>query len=276
MLPPARASLIAADQPIRVAIPQPVTTVGVFDPGCSAATAGTDRIRPQSPGARLGDQMRRLGDAAESLPTYARSVFAALAAVAWRLAEHPSPVIVPAGRSPELRRALEMTNQRLGEEVRFEDIAGVVGLAPRSLARRFEDESGMTWRAVLRRMRVLRAIEELAADDAGHQNRVRVGYSSPVSLQRRVPGPDRPHAHRVPRQLPPVTGWLHPGLDPIAGSFHDSGKTGVLQDTVEASRRDASSAGAAHLIRGAALSRFACSRTPCRGVASEGDGPSSK
>ena len=44
-------------------------------------------------------------------------------------------------------------------------MAREVGLVPRSLARRFEEETGMTWRAVLRRMRVLRAIEELAAAD---------------------------------------------------------------------------------------------------------------
>jgi transcriptional regulator GlxA family with amidase domain len=85
--------------------------------------------------------------------------------VTWRLAEQPSPVVVPAGRSPELRRALRLTEQQLGDEIRFEDVADVVGLAPRSLARRFEAETGMTWRAVLRRMRVVRAIEELAAGD---------------------------------------------------------------------------------------------------------------
>jgi len=44
-------------------------------------------------------------------------------------------------------------------------LAQEVGLAPRSLARRFSDETGMTWRAALRRMRLLRAIEELAAGD---------------------------------------------------------------------------------------------------------------
>ena len=104
-------------------------------------------------------------DAAEPLPPYARSVFGALAAVAWRLAQHPSPVTVPAGQSQELRRALVITSERLAEDVRFEDIARDVGLAPRSLARRFEDEVGMTWRAVLRRMRVLRAIEILAAGE---------------------------------------------------------------------------------------------------------------
>jgi transcriptional regulator GlxA family with amidase domain len=92
-------------------------------------------------------------------------VFGALVAVAWRLAQHPSPVTVPAGQSPELRRALALTDDGLAEEVRFDDVARDVGLAPRSLARRFEDECGMTWRAVLRRMRVLRAIEQLAIDE---------------------------------------------------------------------------------------------------------------
>lgn len=73
---------------------------------------------------------------------------------------------MPAGRSAEVRSALRLTEERLGEEVRFEDVAAAVGLVPRSLARRFEAEVGMTWRATLRRMRVLRAVERLAADDA--------------------------------------------------------------------------------------------------------------
>jgi transcriptional regulator GlxA family with amidase domain len=118
-------------------------------------------------------------DADEPLPPYALSIFGALAAVAWRLAEHPSPVTVPAGQSPELRRALALTAEALAEDVRFEDVAGEVGLAPRSLARRFEEECGMTWRAVLRRMRVIRAIEAIAAGE-GSVTAVAhmVGYTS--------------------------------------------------------------------------------------------------
>jgi transcriptional regulator GlxA family with amidase domain len=69
-------------------------------------------------------------------------MFGALAAVACRLAQHPSPVTVPADQSPKLRRALARTNEWLAEDVRFEDIARDVGLAPRSLARRFDDEPG--------------------------------------------------------------------------------------------------------------------------------------
>jgi transcriptional regulator GlxA family with amidase domain len=110
-------------------------------------------------------ECRAWGECDEPLTAYAETLFAALAAVTWRLAEQPSPVVVPAGRSPELRRVLELTEQRLGGEVRFEDLAVDVGLTQRSLARRFAEETGMTWRAVLRRMRVLAAIEELAAGD---------------------------------------------------------------------------------------------------------------
>jgi AraC-like DNA-binding protein len=181
VLPPARAALISAGEPIQVSIPQPVTTSSVlFDPTFSSAPPAPLTVFDLSGLARaLVSECLGWPDADEPLPPYARSMFGALAAVTWRLAEHPSPVTVPAGRTPELRRALELTSDRLGEDVRFEDIARDIGLVPRSLARRFEDECGMTWRAVLRRMRVLRAVEELAAgEDSVTTVAHRVGYTS--------------------------------------------------------------------------------------------------
>jgi AraC-like DNA-binding protein len=181
VLPPARAALIAAGEPIQVAIPRPVTTSSVlFEPGFAPDPPAPLTVFDLSPLARaLVTECVDWPDAEAPLPAYARSVFGALVAVAWRLAEQPSPVTVPAGSSPELRRALVLTEERLAADVRFEDIAGDVGLAPRSLARRFEDECGMTWRAVLRRLRVLRAIEELAAgDDSVTAIAHSVGYTS--------------------------------------------------------------------------------------------------
>jgi AraC-like DNA-binding protein len=167
LLPPARAALIEAGRPIRVSIPQPVTTASVlFDTGFTPAPPAPLTVFDLNPLARLlVNECGAWGESDEPISGYAETLFAALAAVTWRLAERPSPVVVPAGRSPELRRALRLTEERLGGEVRFEDVAREVGLVPRSLARRFEEETGMTWRAVLRRMRVLRAIEELAAAD---------------------------------------------------------------------------------------------------------------
>lgn len=181
VLPPARAALIAAGEPIQVAIPQPVTTSSVlFSRDFADEPPAPLTVFDLSPLARaLVSECVGWPNAAEPLPPYARSVFGALAAVAWRLAEEPSPVSVPAGDSLELRRALALTHDRLGEDVRFEDIARDVGLTARSLARRFEDEAGMTWRAVLRRMRVLRAIEELAAgEDSVTTIAHAVGYTS--------------------------------------------------------------------------------------------------
>ena len=168
LLPPARAALIEAGHAIRVSIPQPVTTASVlFDKGFTPPPPAPLTVFDLSPLARaLVAECSTWGETDHPLTPYAETLFAALAAVTWQLAEHPSPVVVPAGRSPELRRALQLTEERLGGQVRFEDVAAKVGLAPRSLARRFEDETGMTWRAVLRRMRVLRAIEELAAGDS--------------------------------------------------------------------------------------------------------------
>ena len=181
LLPPARAALIAADEPIRVAIPQPVTTSSVlFDRGFAPDPPAPLTVFDLSPLARaLVTECVAWPEADEPLPAYARSLFGALVAVAWRLAEQPSPVTVPAGRSPELRRALAVTEERMADDLGFDEVAGEVGLTPRSLARRFEDECGATWTAVLRRMRVLRAVERLAADDdsvtaIAHA----VGYSS--------------------------------------------------------------------------------------------------
>jgi AraC-like DNA-binding protein len=181
VLPPARAALIAAGEPIQVAIAHPVTTSSVlFDPGFAPDPPAPLTVFDLSPLARaLVSECVAWPDAQEPLPPYARSVFGALAAVAWQLAEHPSPVTVPAGRSPELRRAIALTGDGLAEDLRFEEVAREVGLVPRSLARRFEDECGMTWRAVLRRMRVLRAVERLASTEESVTTIAhRVGYTS--------------------------------------------------------------------------------------------------
>ena len=91
---------------------------------------------------------------------------------------------MPAGRSPETRRALALTEARLADDPRIDEIACEIGLTSRSLARRFADELGMTWSAVLRRIRIIRAIELLAADDASiTATAMRVGYSSLSAFQ---------------------------------------------------------------------------------------------
>jgi AraC-like DNA-binding protein len=180
-LPPARAALIRAGVAIQVTIPQPVTTASVlFHTTFAPSPAATLAVVDLTPLARaLITECSRWGDEDATLDAYALAMFRALAEATWELAKQPSPARMPAGRSPEVRRAVALTAERLAEDPRLVDIASEIGLAPRSLARRFEQELGMTWRAVLRRLRILRAIEQLAGTEHPvTQIAFDVGYSS--------------------------------------------------------------------------------------------------
>jgi AraC-like DNA-binding protein len=180
-LPPARAALIRAGEPIEVTIRQPMSTASVlFHHRFVDAPSSPLTVIDMTPVARaLVIECSQWNDEHAALDRYALAMFRALAEVAWALAEHPSRTHMPTGKSNEVRRALTITADRMAEQPRFEGIAAEVGLAPRSLARRFEQELGMTWRSALRRLRVLRAIELLAGTDATvTQIAMDVGYSS--------------------------------------------------------------------------------------------------
>jgi AraC-like DNA-binding protein len=185
-LAPARAALIEAGVSIQVTIPQPVTTASVlFSPTFAPPPPSPLAVIDLTPLARaLIRECSRWGDEDAALDDYAIAMFRALAEATWALAEHPSPARMPTGRSAEVQRALALTAERLADDSRLVDIAGEVGLAPRSLARRFEQELGMTWSAARRRLRVLRAIEQLAGtDDPVTQIAMDVGYSSLSAFQ---------------------------------------------------------------------------------------------
>jgi AraC-like DNA-binding protein len=185
-LPPARAALIAAEHPIEITVPVPVVSASVLvSTDFAPAPAAPLSVFDLSPLANaLLAECGAWGESDEPLADYAVTMFRALVAATWELATRPSPARMPAGRSTELRRALALTQERLAEDPRVETIAADVGVAARTLARRFEEELGMTWRAALRRLRVLRAIELLAASDDTVTNiAMTVGYSSLSAFQ---------------------------------------------------------------------------------------------
>ncbi len=164
VLPPSRAALIAADRPIEVTVTRPALTSAVLLapsqlPPPSASLAAIDL----SPLARALLEECAPWTAEVPLTPYAETMFRALAAAVWALAERPSRLHMPAGRSEEVRAALAVTGQHLAGPTTVIEVAAAVGLTPRTLARRFEAELGMTWRAALRRLRVLRGAELLAA-----------------------------------------------------------------------------------------------------------------
>ena len=180
-LPPARAALIAAGRPIHVTLPQAVRSCSVlFDPEFVAPPVASLTVVNMSPLAR--ELILACGgwtDPDRPLDTYGRQLFLALAAVIAKLAVTPSEAAMPTPTSRGLVEAMTIMEARLAEDLAFEAIAQEIGMTPRSLARRFAAEMGMTWRQALRRVRMIRALELLADSSANvTQTAFTVGYSS--------------------------------------------------------------------------------------------------
>jgi AraC-like DNA-binding protein len=168
-LPPARAALIRAGEPVFCTLPGPVSAASVlFDAGFIPAPDRALSVFDLTPLARsLVRETRRLGSADAPGQGYAGAIFTALGAVAIELAHHPSPAWIATARTPALARALALTSAAIDGEPQAAQIARAAGLSARSLSRHCAGELGLTWRAALRRMRMIRAMELLASDRLG-------------------------------------------------------------------------------------------------------------
>lgn len=109
----------------------------------------------------------------------ADSFFTALRALSLEAAKHAAPFCLPAPRSPELRRAVRHILTHLSEPMALEAVACAAFLSGRTLARRFDDELGLSFREFLHHARMLRAMELLSREDARvTQTAVAVGFES--------------------------------------------------------------------------------------------------
>src|SRR3954470_7866034 len=169
LLPPQRAAWIAADVPIRVSIRAPVTCCSVlYAPTSIAPPARSCGVFALSPLAReMIRYAMRWGPDRAVEDAAADSFFLALATVCNELAARPDQSWLPRPRSDELKRAIEHTLARLDAPLSFGEVAHAALVSERTLARRFAEETNMTWRQFLRRARMIRAMELLAA---GHVN----------------------------------------------------------------------------------------------------------
>lgn len=179
-LPPARAALICAGREITVAMPQHLSACSVlFDIEFVEEPKTSLSVFEMTPLAKeLVLACRDYGPASQ-LDDYGLHLFKLLAANVWKLAESPSPAVLPTGQSNAVRKALALTEAQLNADPNFEEIASTVAMSSRTLARRFSDELGMTWRQALRRLRMNKAIEALADPQRGiTEVAFSVGYNS--------------------------------------------------------------------------------------------------
>ncbi|MCA9864103.1 MAG: hypothetical protein KC432_13815, partial [Thermomicrobiales bacterium] len=109
-LPPARAALIAAGQPVSITILTRLTSASVlFSPGFMPSPPAVS-VFDVTPLARaLLGECREYGPEGSPLPPYGRALFEMLATAVLRLAATPSPLSLPLPTSEPLRRALDLT-----------------------------------------------------------------------------------------------------------------------------------------------------------------------
>jgi len=179
-LPPARAALIAAGEPVRITLLQRVRACSVlFAPDFAPPPPAIFSVFEMTPLAReLLFALRGVSES-DALDPYTEALFQALIAVVWRMSERPTPAVMPVPGTESLRRALAIMQMRLDTDLRFDELAADVAMSPRSLARRFMGEIGMTWREAQRRLRMIRAIEMMAEGERGVADvALSVGYSS--------------------------------------------------------------------------------------------------
>ncbi|MGI3168363.1 helix-turn-helix domain-containing protein [Pseudooceanicola sp. C21-150M6] len=178
-LPPARAALIRAGAQIEVTLLTRLTTASTLFAPDMLTVPHPVTVFDMSPLARELTTAARPWTEDAPQTAYAETLFTMMAAEVTRLAATPSRCSLPRPTSTALIRAMDLTEAQLAEAPDFETIARNVGLSSRSLARRFASEMGMTWREALRRLRIIRAVELLAATDAPvTQVALDTGYSS--------------------------------------------------------------------------------------------------
>jgi len=167
-LPPARAALIHAGHQVTITILSKLTSASVlFSPGFIETPKRVLTVFEMSPLAReLVRECRNWGSENGPLSPFAERIFGTLGDVVHQLALVPTKSVLPSPKSPQLIGAVQLTESLAHADLTFDEVAIGSNQSPRALARRFSNEMGMTWREVLRHIRIIKAVEELAMTDA--------------------------------------------------------------------------------------------------------------
>jgi AraC-like DNA-binding protein/mannose-6-phosphate isomerase-like protein (cupin superfamily) len=169
LLPPQRAAFIRSGVAHRVRSEQ-VTSLRTiyfapraipFDVASPCAVFAIDALARE-----LVAYSARWGPSRSPSDPTANAVFRAVVALLPEWISNGLALSLPRPRHPELERACDAVLARLDRPVGIADAARAAGVSPRTLARRFEDELQLGFREFLRRARLLRAMELLAAPGA--------------------------------------------------------------------------------------------------------------
>jgi AraC-like DNA-binding protein len=162
LLPPQQAVWIPAGLPHNTTL-QRVRSVSVFfDPALVPAPDDRARVLAVAPVIRemIVYAARWPIDRVSNDPVADR-FFDALGPLITDSLEHEMPLCLPTSTDPLIAAVMEYTNAHL-DEVTVAEVARAVGASERTLRRRFQDATGMTWRRYTLESRLLRAMAMLA------------------------------------------------------------------------------------------------------------------
>jgi AraC-like DNA-binding protein len=186
LLPPQRAAWIRGQVPHRVSCERPASLRTVyFDPLRCEGPEGDCRVFAVGTLAReLMVHCMRWGPKAPLEPI-GEHFFCALLALCEECWATPLPFHLPRAKTPELERAMGFALSHLKEGNGLEQLARMVGVSGKTLARRFQAECQMSWRQFLLTARMIRATELLANPQARvAQTAFAVGFESPSAFGR--------------------------------------------------------------------------------------------
>lgn len=181
LLPPQRATWVAAHIPMRLSADDPGTTSSVlFTENSIPPPSFTSRVFAVSALAReMLLYAVQWGPERPDDDRAADAFFLSLAVVCTELAGHSDEFWLPQARSVELAQAMAYTLAHLADRPAVAEVAHAAAVSERTLARRFTEETGMTWHQFRQRARMIRAMELLAKPDMSIiQIAYAVGYAS--------------------------------------------------------------------------------------------------
>ena len=94
----------------------------------------------------------------------------------------PLGLFLPHGRDPRLRRVIEALAGEPGDDRKLEDWTAVAQTSPRTLARLFQLETGLSFGRWREQLRLICAIERLADGDSITRVAHDLGYSSAAAF----------------------------------------------------------------------------------------------
>lgn len=186
LLPPQRMAWLRGGTEHRVTATGPVELRTVYmAPRLTKGPAAPCAVMEVSPLAReMLLAAMRWGPEQDSAGAVPRAFFAALAALTSEWAAAPADLSLPGARTPELARAMEHALLHL-DDAAIEAAAEAAHVSAKTLARRFEAETHMTWRQWLHRARMLAAMERLAVPGASATRvALDVGFASQAAFTR--------------------------------------------------------------------------------------------